>query len=162
MDKINIHRINDYIMSNVDMTPAERTVAYFTIHRARKYTGLFFWGAEKAAAKLGLSRKTVNNAWKKMAQWGWMTDTGQRNGRAKRWVIDTQQLWNDSQVLSKNFASDEQPVSTNSLKEFAQSKSLNEFTQERGEFSETENTPHVTTIEEVRTHASHGSKTSSL
>ena len=101
--EFNMHRINDMIMSDLAFTAKEARVAYFTLHHARRGDGLFYWSAERVSQKLGMNRKTVANAWKKMEDRGWISDSGKRNGRAKRWVINYQLLWNHSHLLPRGY-----------------------------------------------------------
>lgn len=139
---MNMHRINDMIMSDNAFTACERVVAYFTIHRARGEgrhceKRIFWWSALKIEQKIGISRKTTANAWKKMEERGWISDSGKRIGRAKVWEINVQSLWNHSQLLVNNFAQIEEPLTTNSLKELPQELSQ-KLTQSGSSISEDE------------------------
>ena len=107
--EFNVHRINDMIMSDSTLTSAEKIVAYFTLHRARK-NGEFWWGARAVANKLQVSRNTITKTWRQMEERGWISDNQRDHGRAKSWKVEFQEMWNCSQQLRHNFAQDSEVV----------------------------------------------------
>lgn len=99
--ELNMHKINDYLISNGDLSHAELRVVLHTIHLdfGRKKQGLFWKSASAVAEDCHCDRETVARTWEKMVQKGWLEPVEGTIGRSTKWRILYKNLWNESQNL---------------------------------------------------------------